>query len=153
MKSLELKIPPPLIALLSILLMWYVQGFYPLSWLTAAWVLPLSIVMALAGITIAVLGVVEFRRAHTTVNPMHPEQTSQLVTRGIYQVTRNPMYLGMAIVLLGVALYLADVSAFLGVLLFVRYIGRYQIEPEEAILSEKFGDGFAAYQDQVRRWL
>lgn len=153
MKSLELKIPPPLIALLSILLMWYVQGFYPLSWLTAAWVLPLTIVMALTGITISVLGVVEFRRAHTTVNPMHPEQTSQLVTRGIYQYTRNPMYLGMAIVLLSVALYLADVSAFLGVALFVRYIGRYQIGPEEAMLSEKFGDGFAAYQDQVRRWL
>lgn len=153
MKSLELKIPPPLVALLSILLMWYVQGFYPLSWLTSAWVLPLSIVLALAGIAIAAMGVAAFRRAHTTVNPLHPEQTSQLVTGGIYQYTRNPMYLGMALVLLAIALYMADVSAFLGVALFVRFIGRYQIEPEERMLLQKFGDGFAAYQDQVGRWL
>jgi len=153
MKSLELKIPPPLIALLCVLLMWLIQGFYPLSWLTSAWVLPLVIVLALLGIAIAVLGARAFRRAHTTVNPMHPEQTSQLVTDGIYQYTRNPMYLGMAMVLLGVAIYLADVTAFLGLALFVRYIGRYQIDPEEAMLMEKFGDEFAAYQANVRRWL
>lgn len=153
MKSLELRIPPPLVALLSILLMWYVQGFYPLSWLTSAWVLPLSIVLALVGIAIAAAGAAAFRRAHTTINPLHPEQTSQLVTGGIYQYTRNPMYLGLALVLLAIALYMADVSAFLGVALFVRFIGRYQIEPEERILLQKFGDEFAAYQDQVGRWL
>ncbi|HDZ07458.1 methyltransferase family protein [Pseudohongiella sp.] len=153
MKSLELKIPPPLVALLCILLMWYVQGFYPLSWLTSVWVLPLAIALALAGIAIATIGAAAFRRAHTTVNPLHPEQTSQLVTGGIYQYTRNPMYLGMALVLLAIALYMADVSAFLGVALFVRFIGRYQIEPEESMLLEKFGDEFAAYQAHVRRWL
>ncbi len=153
MKSLELKIPPPLVALLCILLMWYVQGFYPLSWLTSVWVLPLAIALALTGIAIATIGAAAFRRAHTTVNPLHPEQTSQLVTGGIYQYTRNPMYLGMALVLLAIALYMADVSAFLGVALFVRFIGRYQIEPEESMLLEKFGDEFAAYQAHVRRWL
>lgn len=153
MKSLELKIPPPLVALLCILLMWYVQGFYPLSWLMSAWVLPLSIALALAGIAIAAIGAAAFRRAHTTVNPLHPEQTSQLVTSGIFQYSRNPMYLGMALVLLAIALYMADFSAFLGVALFVRFIGRYQVEPEERMLLEKFGDEFAAYQDQVRRWL
>ena len=84
---------------------------------------------------------------------MHPEQTSRLVTGGIYQYTRNPMYLGMALVLTGIALYLADLSAFLGVALFVRYIGRYQIGPEEDMLLEKFGDEFETYQARVRRWL
>jgi len=153
MKSLELKIPPPLIALLCVALMWYVQGFYPLSWLSAAWVLPVAVLLALAGITIASIGAGAFKRAHTTVNPLHPEQTSQLVTSGIYQYTRNPMYLGLALVLTAVALYLADLSAFLGVALFVRYIGRYQIAPEEAALLEKFGDAFEVYQAQVRRWL
>jgi protein-S-isoprenylcysteine O-methyltransferase Ste14 len=153
MKSLELKIPPPLIALLCVLLMWYMQGFYPLSWLTSAWVLPLTIVLALTGIVIASLGAAAFRRAHTTIHPLHPEQTTHLVTGGIYRRTRNPMYLGMAIVLLGVALYLADITAFLGLALFVRFIGRYQIEPEERILLEKFGGEFEAYQARVRRWL
>lgn len=153
MKSLELRIPPPLVALLCILLMWYVQGFYPLSWLTSLWVLPLAVVLALTGIAIAALGAAAFRRAHTTISPLHPEKTSHLVTGGIYQHTRNPMYLGMALVLLAVALYLADVSAFLGVALFVRYIGRYQIEPEERMLLQTFGDEFAAYQDRVGRWL
>lgn len=153
MKSLELKVPPLLVALLCILLMWYVQGFYPLGWLASAWVLPLTIVLATAGIAITATGAGAFRRTRTTVNPLHPEQTSHLVTGGIYQYTRNPMYLGMALVLLAVALYMADVSAFLGVALFVRFIGRYQIEPEERMLLEKFGDEFAAYQDQVGRWL
>lgn len=153
MKSLELRIPPPLIALLCIALMWYIQGFYPLSWLNARWVMPVAILLALGGIAIASIGAAAFKRAHTTVNPLHPEQTSQLVTGGIYQYTRNPMYLGMALVLTGVALYLADLSAFLGVALFVRYIGRYQIGPEEVALLEKFGDEFATYQTQVRRWL
>lgn len=153
MKSLELKIPPPLVAMLCILLMWQVQGFYPLGWLTAPWVLPLAVLLALIGITIASLGAGIFRRAHTTVNPMHPEQTSKLVTSGVFQYSRNPMYLGMAIVLLGIALYLADISALLGPALFMRYISRYQIGPEEEILLEKFGDQFVAYQAQVRRWL
>ncbi len=153
MKSLELRIPPPLIALLCIVLMWYIQGFYPLGWLTAVWVLPVAILLALTGIVIASAGAAAFKRAHTTVNPMHPEQTSRLVTGGIYQYTRNPMYLGMALVLTGIALYLADLSAFLGVALFVRYIGRYQIGPEEDMLLEKFGDEFETYQARVRRWL
>lgn len=153
MKSLELKIPPPLIGLLCIVLMWQVQGFYPLSWLNAPWVLPLAVLLALTGIAIATLGAAVFRRAHTTVNPLHPEQTTQLVTSGIFQYTRNPMYLGMAIVLLGIALYLADVSALLGPAIFMRYITRYQIGPEEEILLEKFGDEFVAYQMRVRRWL
>ncbi|MBC52417.1 MAG: protein-S-isoprenylcysteine methyltransferase [Gammaproteobacteria bacterium] len=153
MKSLELKIPPPLIALLCIALMWYIQGFYPLGWLTAAWVLPVAILLALTGIAVASMGAAAFKRAHTTVNPLHPEQTSHLVTDGIYRYTRNPMYLGMALVLTAIALYLADLSAFLGVALFVRYIGRYQIGPEEDRLLEKFGDSFAAYQNRVRRWL
>jgi len=153
MKSLELKIPPPLVALLCVVLMWYMQGFYPLSWLTAVWALPLAIALALVGIAVASLGANAFRRAHTTVHPLHPEQTSRLVTGGIYQRTRNPMYLGMAIVLLGVALYLADITAYLGLALFVRFISRYQIEPEERVLLEKFGAEFEAYQAQVRRWL
>jgi protein-S-isoprenylcysteine O-methyltransferase Ste14 len=99
------------------------------------------------------LGVVSFRRAGTTVNPLQPEATSALVVSGIYRRTRNPMYLGMLLVLLGWAVLLAHALGFALAAAFVPLMNRLQIGPEERTLTATFGPAFAAYQSAVRRWL
>jgi protein-S-isoprenylcysteine O-methyltransferase Ste14 len=101
----------------------------------------------------ALSGFVAFRHAKTTVNPLSPANSSSLVTSGIYRFTRNPMYVGLALVLLAWALFLSSPWSLLGPLVFVLYINRFQIVPEERILSGIFGEAYSAYRTKVRRWL
>lgn len=112
-----------------------------------------ALVLAGAGVAVALLGVASFRRAKTTVNPLHPEAASALVVTGIYRLTRNPMYLGMLLLLLGWAVYLANALAFVFPVAYIPLMNRLQIRPEETALAAKFGAAFTAYQSKVRRWL
>ena len=98
-------------------------------------------------------GVLSFRRARTTVNPFAPERTVNIVSSGIYRLSRNPMYLGMACILTGWAVWLWQVQAVLGVVLFVAWITRFQIIPEERVLTQKFGTEYRQYRQRVRRWV
>lgn len=109
--------------------------------------------LATTGLLSAILGVVSFRRARTTVNPLRPETSSALVVSGIYRLTRNPMYLGMLLVLLGWAAFLTHALALAYPVLFVLLMNRLQIQPEERALTAMFGANFADYQSKVRRWL
>ena len=94
-----------------------------------------------------------FRRSKTTFNPLDPSQASSLVTSGLYQITRNPMYVGLAFLLLAWCLYLASLIAFLALPLFIFTITVTQIKTEETALLERFGDDYRAYQRSVKRWL
>jgi protein-S-isoprenylcysteine O-methyltransferase Ste14 len=109
--------------------------------------------IALAGIAFSAAGVLAFRRARTTVNPTRPEEATQLVRSGVYRITRNPMYVGLACLLVAWAVFLSSPWALLGPLAFVLYIGRFQIAPEERALAKLFGSDYSAYQAEVRRWL
>jgi protein-S-isoprenylcysteine O-methyltransferase Ste14 len=113
----------------------------------------LAAAFALAGGCISLAGVVSFRRAKTTVNPLKPEKASSLVTGGIYKVTRNPMYLGLVLVLLAWAVFLSSAWALAGPVAFVLYMNRFQIEPEERVMGTMFGDNYSEYKARVRRWL
>jgi protein-S-isoprenylcysteine O-methyltransferase Ste14 len=115
--------------------------------------MPVAVLLALAGVATAVGGVILFRRAQTTVNPLKPETSTALVTTGIYRVTRNPMYLGMLAVLLAWAAYLSSVWALLGPVAFAVYMTRFQIVPEERALHSLFGTAFVEYTRRTRRWL
>ena len=151
--NLELKIPPPLVGLISGAAAWgLAQAFPPLP-LAPALTNTLTVLIALAGAAFDVAGLISFRRAKTTINPLKPQNSSSLVTGGVYQYTRNPMYVGMAFFLTAWAVWLAQPLALLGPVAFVLYISRFQIAPEERILSEIFGEEFAAYKARVRRWL
>lgn len=153
MNTLELKVPPLLVVLCLALLM----GFTP--WLTPPWDTPfglragLALALACAGLGISVAGVLSFRRARTTVNPVQPQAASALVSGGVYRFTRNPMYLGFLLTLLAWAVALSNPLAWLGAPLFVLYMNRFQITPEERVLLSLFGAEYAAYQRSVRRWL
>ena len=98
----------------------------------------------------AVLG---FRRAKTTVNPLNPEASTALVTSGVFRWTRNPMYLAMLLVLLAWACIVSNWAALAMLPLFVAYLNRFQIAPEERALQARFGTEFESYRRKVRRWL
>lgn len=154
MRFLELRIPPPLVGLIIAGAMWVIAAsFPPLLPLPAALRLPIAVILALAGIATAVSGVMAFRRAQTTVNPLKPETSTSLVSTGIYSITRNPMYLGMLAVLLAWAAYLPSVLALIGPAAFSLYITRFQIIPEERAMLSLFGAAFVEYARNVRRWL
>ncbi len=151
--SLELRVPPVVIALVAALCMWLLSRWIPgLEW-SRTWRLGTGLLLLIAGLLVAAAGVLEFRRARTTVNPTTPQATSSMVRSGIYRHTRNPMYLGMLLVLTAWAAWLANPAAFAVVPAFVLYINRFQIEPEERILAELFAGEFDAYRRSVRRWL
>ena len=109
--------------------------------------------LATVGVGTAVAGVVSFRIAKTTVNPLNPAAASALVTSGIYQLTRNPMYLGALILLIGWAAFLANALGFILIPSFVLYMNRFQILPEEKALTSLFASEFTNYCATVRRWL
>ncbi len=153
LNHLELKIPPPIVGSIVALLMWAVSGLGPQVPIGDQTRYLLTGVLALIGISFDVLGLAAFRAMRTTINPLRPDRTSALVTQGVYRVTRNPMYVGMAFLLLAWGVYLSASVSLAGVALFVIYITRLQIIPEERVLNQRFGAEFIAYSDRVRRWL
>lgn len=153
MNRLELLIPPPVIMLATGVLMWVfsklLSGF-AFPWIhSGAW----GAATALLGLAISLSAVATFKHARTTVDPRRPTEATTLITSGIYLYSRNPMYLGVILVLVGWALFLGNLLSALLIVGFVLYINRYQILPEERLLQEKFGADFLAYKDKVRRWI
>jgi protein-S-isoprenylcysteine O-methyltransferase Ste14 len=153
MSRLELRIPPVALVLVAGSLMWLLAWAFPGLAVELPARTGVAIVLALAGIGTVVAGVLQFRKSRTTVNPMNPGASSALVVGGVYRVTRNPMYLGFAIALLGWAVFLANPLALLVLPVFTVYMTRFQILPEERVLEARFGADFKAYAAKVRRWL
>lgn len=153
MPTLEHKIPPPLIGALVAVAMWGLGSLGPQLSMPSALKFAAVTLLGAAGATFDLLGLLAFRSSRTTVSPLKPERASALVTGGVYRVTRNPMYVGMALFLLAWAVYLSAVLPFAGPLAFVLYITRFQIQPEERVLKGIFGEAYSAYAARVRRWL
>lgn len=155
MRWLELKVPPPVVAAVLAALAWLIARAFP------GLALPLSesarfaatALLAAVGLSLDGYALFNFLRARTTINPMQPRNSSTLVERGPYRFTRNPMYLGLLLVLSGWTLWLDNALAFIVLPLFVAYITRFQILPEERSLADRFGASFAAYRARVRRWI
>jgi len=150
---LALKVPPLALALALAALMALLAGRWPELAVAIPARSAIAALLLLGGAGIALAAIAAFRRARTTVNPLAPERASALVAAGIYRVSRNPMYLGVALILLGWALWLANLLALALVPAFVVYIDRFQIAPEEEALAQRFGADFAAYRAATRRWL
>ena len=153
MQSLELKIPPLAVVIVTAALMWIAPRAAPAFRVVLPDRSALAACLAVAGVVTSVLGIVAFRRARTTVNPMHPESSSALVVAGVYRLTRNPMYLGFLLILLAWAIFLSNALAVLVLPAFVLYMNRFQIAPEERALTSTFGAEYVAYKTRVRRWL
>ncbi len=133
--------------------MWLVAPVGP-SWsVSPALSYAVVVLLVVVGFAFDLLGLLAFRASQTTVNPLKPERASALVTSGVYRFTRNPIYVGMCFLLLAWAVYLSALLPFAGPLVFVLYITRFQIQPEELVLVQLFGEQYAQYTTRVRRWL
>lgn len=150
---LQTRIPPPVYALTAAFLMWLLNAYLPLVHLPYGSLNKLGLVLIVLALLADIWSLLLFFRAHTTPNPMKPQNSSQLVTTGLYRYTRNPMYVGMLVMLLGWAIYIGSLSPFFILPLFVWVINTQQILPEEKFLTEKFGASYRAYIQSVPRWL
>ncbi len=148
------RIPPVLLTTTIAAAMWALARILPGQVVALPGRVWLTATLMSTGAVAIVLGLNAFRRSKTTFDPMRPERASALVRSGIYRVTRNPMYLGMLLRLAGWAAWLAHwPAALVGPPLLVVLLNRWQITPEEAALSELFGEEFDDYRRSVRRWL
>lgn len=147
------KIPPPIIGLCSAACMWLLSTYAPIHHIEIPLNHILAATLAVMGLTIDLAALWSFKKAKTTVNPINPEKTSKVVTTGIYRYTRNPMYLGMLLLLFAFAIYLNTASPWLIPVLFVWVITVSQIKREEQTLEKLFGQDYVMYKQAVRRWL
>ena len=148
---IKTRIPPPFYVLAVALAIYAAHRYLPI---------PIDPTVASWGWFISLLGVALtawagaiFRRVHTTINPTVPSRASRLVTNGPFRFTRNPMYLGFALMLTGWALWLDNWVGLLGIPVFVMVVTVLQIVPEERALQDRFGEEYAQYQKRVNRWL
>lgn len=147
------QIPPPLVAAVVALLIWCTHRFLPILPMPFPYKDFVAALIALVGSAVCISGVVSFRRARTTVNPLRPDTASALVVSGVYRFSRNPMYLGFSLLLVSWVVYLAEWSGLLAVGAFMAYMTRFQILLEERALETNFGAAFLEYKQRVRRWL
>ncbi len=147
------KIPPPIILLLCGAAMWFIAA----SEFAYAISIPLSLTVAIAlaatGAFISARAIRQFGAVETTISPRKPDTASSLVNTGIFSKTRNPMYVGLLLVLSGWAVWLESLSNIAVLLAFVVLITELQIKPEEVALRELFGEEYEDYCRQVRRWV
>ncbi|MBV6271698.1 isoprenylcysteine carboxylmethyltransferase family protein [Alcaligenaceae bacterium CGII-47] len=153
MNALELTIPPPLVMLVLGLLMWLLTFTFPAFTMYSVSSVAGAVIISVIGVSVGMAGIIAFRRARTTSDPRKPADASALVTSGIYRFTRNPMYLGVLLVLIGWGLFLNNLLALICAFIFIPYISRFQIQPEERLLEGKFGPIFISYKAKVRRWI
>ena len=150
---MHLKVPPVAVAAVAAALMVGLSGVLPQFAIVFPYKNAIALAIFLAGLGIAVSGVVSFRHRETTVNPTRPSTASSLVANGVYRFSRNPMYLGLLLALAALGVYLTNPFVLvLGVAAFVLYLNKYQIEPEEQALLQLFGEAFIEYNKCTRRW-
>lgn len=150
---MKLKILPPLQALITVFLMWGLAQLAPFAHIFIPGKMIIVLFFLITGSLIDLSAIYVFIKAKTTVNPMKPNTTSTLVSNGIFRYSRNPMYLGMLLLLTAWAIWLGNIFNIVLLILFMLYITFFQIKPEEDALSKLFGDQFSQYCATTRRWL
>ena len=144
---------PPIVLVFALILIRLVANYDSIIVLPYALAVAIATLLLILGICISAAGVLSFKQADTTVNPLDPGSASNLVTDGIYRYTRNPMYLGMLAVAIAVTVYFSSVMGLMVVAGFYLFMSRFQIEPEERAMKDLFGDEFKQYKQKVRRWI
>jgi protein-S-isoprenylcysteine O-methyltransferase Ste14 len=145
------KIMPPTWLLIAIVAMLMLHFLLPIAWIIPPiWNL-LGLIFITSGVILDLHGDKVFKQARTTIKPF--EESSSLVTNGVFQMSRNPMYLGFVFILIGIAILLKSLSPYLVVIAFIILIERMYIRVEEYMLAEKFGTSWEQYKSKTRRWL
>jgi protein-S-isoprenylcysteine O-methyltransferase Ste14 len=142
---------PPVVALLFVVIAHFFGELIPLPFLAPAVLRAVGLAMSLVGFLLGIAAFLEFRKAHTTLDPHGAAR--QLVTSGIYRYTRNPIYLGFLLLVMGLPLYSGLYWGILLAPLYVLLMNRLIIQHEESYLERKFGKTYTSYTSRVRRWL
>lgn len=153
MKFLELKVPPVAVFLICVVGIGLARKLAPQLSFAVPFQKLLGLLLACLGIAVGAAGVLAFRRARTTVDPRFPERAAAIVNTGVFAWSRNPMYLGLVCMLFGWAVVAGNGLGFAFVVLFVAYMNRFQIRPEERALTASFGEEYTRYRASVRRWI
>jgi protein-S-isoprenylcysteine O-methyltransferase Ste14 len=153
LSNLELRVPPLLLTAIAALVAWGAAKLLPAASLPFPWHQALAGATAVAGAVFLLGAALQFRLRRTTLDPRAPDKATHFVARGLYGLSRNPMYVGMAALLLALALWHANVAALGVVGAFCAYLTAFQIKPEERALEQRFGAAYLQYKVSVRRWL
>ena len=141
---------PPVIILIAILFQIALHKLLPVMFIFEKmyWI---GIVMGFLGFFISTGSILLFRINKTTMIPF--QDSSFLITNGIYKCTRNPMYLGMLFVQFGIAIYFGSISPFIIPFLFIPIMNSRIIQHEEVMLEKQFGESYIIFKNSVRRWI
>ena len=148
---IETKIPPPLVALTFGFLINYTRDIFPK--IEIRYEIIFGSFMIIVGLIIILSAIILFRKYQTSITPLNPSNATKLITDGIYKCSRNPMYLGLLLVLLGFSIILNLIGGFFLIPLFILYLNLFQIIPEENAMVDLFKDEFLEYKKKVRRWI
>ena len=149
--NIKTKFPPPLVALTFGFLINYTKSIFPK--IEIKWGDVFGSIIIIFGIIIILSAIVLFKKYKTTITPLKPSKATKLITDGIYKFSRNPMYLGLLLVLLGISIILNLFGGFFLIPLFILYLNLFQIIPEENAMVDLFKDEFLEYKKNVRRWI
>ena len=146
-----IKIPPPLIVLVLIISIYFSST--KLDLIHIPFQLEISFLILSLGILIFINPVLKFIKSKTTINPIQFDKTNKLVTSGIFKYSRNPMYLGMLMIIISTSIFYLNIYSILTPFLFIFWINKFQIQREEVFLAEKFGKEYLSYKNKTRRWI
>ncbi len=151
--KLELKIPPLAVFFLTCVLMWGGAKISSFATFYLPYQFTIILIFFISGLLFGVGALVSFFRKKTTIDPLVPTKASKLVDSGIYQLSRNPMYLALLLETIAWSAYLSNIFGFIVIFIFPLYMNKFQIIPEERALTNIFGDDYRQYQVKVRRWV
>ena len=146
-----IKIPPPILVLILITSNYFSQNRLEIIYLPYKY--STSVLILLVGSLILINPVFKFIKSKTTVNPVKFKKVNKLVTSGIYRYSRNPMYLGMIIIIISTSIFYLNYYSIVTPFIFYFWINRFQIKREEIFLKEKFGKEYLSYMSKTRRWI
>ncbi len=133
--------------------MWFIAHSEYAFTIAIPFALVIAILLAAGGIVVSASAIRRFKVADTTISPLQPDSATSLVHHGVFGKTRNPMYVGLFLVLLGWTVWLQSLSNVFVLFAFVLWLTEMQIKPEEAALKKVFGQGYVDYCKRVRRWI
>ena len=151
MINIKTKLPPPLVALPFGFLINYTKNIFPKIEVKNEFIF--GSFMIISGLIIILSAIILFKKYQTTITPLNPSNATKLITDGIYKFSRNPMYLGLLLVLLGISIILNLTGGIFLIPLFILYLNLFQVIPEENAMVDLFKDEFLEYKKNVRRWI
>ena len=151
MMNVKTKFPPPLVALAFGFLIYYTKNIFPK--IEIVWRYVFGSFMIIIGLFIILSAIILFKKYKTTITPLNPSNATKLIVSGVYKFSRNPMYLGLLLVLSGISTILNPIGGLFLIPLFILYLNLFQIIPEENAMVDLFKDEFLEYKKNVRRWI